>query len=59
MRYQIGLLLFPKLTQLDLTGPYEVFIRFPDTDVHLVAKSPDPVVADGGMRLLPSTTFAK
>ena len=42
MRYQIGLLLFPRLTQLDLTGPYEVFIRFPDSDVHLVAKSPDP-----------------
>ena len=58
MRFQIGLLLFPSLTQLDLTGPYEVFIRFPDTDVHLVAKSPDPVVADGGMRLVPSTTFA-
>ena len=59
MRFQIGLLLFPRLTQLDLTGPYEVFIRFPDTDVHLVAKSPDPVVADGGMRLVPSTTFAE
>ena len=59
MRYQIGLLLFPRLTQLDLTGPYEVFIRFPDSDVHLVAKSSDPVVADGGLRLLPSTTFAE
>ena len=23
VRYQIGLLLFPKLTQLDLTGPYD------------------------------------
>lgn len=59
MRFQIGLLLFPRLTQLDLTGPYEVFIRFPDTDVHLVSKSSDPVVADGGMRLVPSTTFAE
>lgn len=27
----IGLLLFPALTQLDLTGPYEVFTRAPDT----------------------------
>ena len=59
VRFQIGLLLFPRLTQLDLTGPYEVFIRFPDTDVHLVSKSPEPVVADGGMRLVPSTTFAE
>ena len=59
VRFQIGLLLFPRLTQLDLTGPYEVFIRFPDTDVHLVSKTLDPVVADGGMRLLPSSTFAE
>ena len=58
MRFQIGLLLFPDLTQLDLTGPYEVFTKFPDTDVHLVWKTLDPVAAGGGMRLLPTATFA-
>ena len=57
MRFQIGLLLFPNLTQLDMTGPYEVFTKFPDSDVHLVWKSLDPVTAGGGMELLPSTTF--
>ena len=57
MRFQIGLLLFPNLTQLDMTGPYEVFTKFPDSDVHLVWKSLDPVKAGGGMELLPSTTF--
>lgn len=30
MRIQIGLLLFPDLTQLDLTGPYEVFTKATD-----------------------------
>ena len=59
MRFQIGLLLFPNLTQLDLTGPYEVFIRFPDSDVHLLWKTLDPVRAGGGMRLLPTATFAQ
>jgi len=59
MRFQIGLLLFPNLTQLDLTGPYEVFTRFPDTDVHLLWKTLDPVTAGGGMRLLPTATFAE
>ena len=59
MRFQIGLLLFPNLTQLDMTGPYEVFTKFPDSDVHLVWKSLDPVKAGGGMQLLPSTTFAE
>ncbi len=28
----IGLLLFPNLTQLDLTGPHEVFVRAPRHD---------------------------
>ena len=35
----IGLLLFPKMTQLDLTGPLQVFSRLPGATVHLVAKS--------------------
>ncbi|MGE9553545.1 DJ-1/PfpI family protein [Erwinia amylovora] len=53
----IGLLLFPALTQLDLTGPYEVFARAPDTDVHLIWKNLDPVVSDRGMAILPTSTF--
>ena len=49
MAFHIGLLLFPDITQLDMTGPYEVFIRFP-TKVHLVWKTRAPVTAAGGMR---------
>ncbi len=59
MRIQIGLLLFPDLTQLDLTGPYEVFTKFPNADVHLLWKTIEPVTAGGGMRLLPTATFAE
>ncbi|MFC3675094.1 DJ-1/PfpI family protein [Ferrovibrio xuzhouensis] len=55
---QIGLLLFPALTQLDLTGPYEVFARLPGAKVHLIWKTMAPVHADRGMAILPSTTFA-
>ena len=58
MPFQTGLLLFPNLTQLDMTGPYEVFTKFPDSEVHLLWKTLDPVTAAGGMRLLPSTTLA-
>lgn len=54
----IGLLLFPRLTQLDLTGPFEVFVRAPDTRVHLVWKSLDPVAADSGLTITPNATFA-
>jgi cyclohexyl-isocyanide hydratase len=54
----IGLLLFPDITQLDLTGPYEVFTKIPGAEVRLVWKSLDPVRAGGGMRIVPDTTFA-
>ncbi|MBU6519635.1 DJ-1/PfpI family protein [Pantoea sp. B270] len=53
----IGLLLFPALTQLDLTGPFEVFARAPDTKVHLIWKNLDLVVSDRGMAIQPTTTF--
>ena len=35
----IGLLLFPNLTQLDMTGPFEVFAYTPGATVHLVWKN--------------------
>jgi cyclohexyl-isocyanide hydratase len=53
----IGLLLFPALTQLDLTGPFEVFARAPDTKVHLIWKNLELVVSDRGMAIQPTTTF--
>jgi len=58
MTVQIGLLLFPKLTQLDLTGPLQVFSRIPGAAVHLVAKSMAPVSSDTVLSLPPTTTFA-
>jgi cyclohexyl-isocyanide hydratase len=57
-RRTIGMLLFPRLTQLDLTGPYEVLARLPNTDVHLVAHTLDPVETDRGLAIVPTTTFA-
>jgi cyclohexyl-isocyanide hydratase len=54
----IGLLLFPRLTQLDLTGPFEVFANTPGATVHLLWKSLDPVRAITGMAIVPDTTLA-
>lgn len=56
--FRIGLLLFPEITQLDMTGPYEVFTKFPGAEVHLVWKTLEPVTANGGMQILPTTSFA-
>ncbi len=58
MPFRIGLLLFPDITQLDMTGPYEVFTKFPEAEVRLLWKTLEPVKAGGGMRIMPDTTFA-
>ncbi len=53
----IGMVIFPNLTQLDLTGPYEVFGRLPGTKVLLIAENLEPVKSDNGLMLTPDTTF--
>lgn len=55
---RFGLLLFPRLTQLDMTGPFEVFSRVPGATTHLVWKTTDPVRSDTGLSMLPDTRFA-
>lgn len=53
----IGFLLFPHVTQLDLTGPAQILSRVPDVKVHLVWKDLEPVVTDVGFSIMPTTTF--
>lgn len=54
---RIGFLIFPRITQLDMTGPHEVFARMPGSEIHLVWKTLEPIVAQGGMGLVPTTTL--
>ena len=58
MTLHLGLLLYPGLTQLDLTGPFEVLSRLPGAQVHLVWKDTAPVRSDTGLGLPPTTSFA-
>ena len=55
---QVGLLVFPKVTQLDFTGPLQVFSSVPGAKVHLLWKRIEPVTSDSVMVLTPTTTFA-
>src|SRR5476649_2239721 len=55
---QIGLVIFPKVTQLDLTGPVQVFSAVPGATVHLIWKRIEPVPSDSVLTLLPTMTFA-
>ena len=57
MALTIGMLVFPDVTQLDLTGPYEVLARVPDATIHLVWKTLDPVRSDRGLLLQPTCTM--
>ena len=57
--FRIGFLVFPNITQLDLTGPYEVFAQMPGAELYLVWKTREPVKGSGGLTLVPSTTFAE
>jgi cyclohexyl-isocyanide hydratase len=58
MMFHIGMLLYPGLTQLDLTGPFEVLARIPDAQVHLLWKELAPVRSDTGLAILPTATLA-
>ncbi|WP_247048889.1 DJ-1/PfpI family protein [Arthrobacter rhizosphaerae] len=49
--------LFPNVTQLDLTGPAQVFANYPNTEVHLVWHTLEPVETDCGWSIVPTTTF--
>jgi len=51
--------LFEGVTQLDLTGPYEVLVRAPGFQCELVAKAPGNVRTDRGLVLVPTTTVAE
>lgn len=54
----IAFLLFPDVTQLDLTGPAQVLSRLGNAKLDLVAKTLDPVATDAQFSLLPTATFA-
>jgi len=55
---QIGLLVFPKVTQLDLTGPLQVFASVPGAQVHLIWKRIELVPSDSVLTLTPTVSFA-
>jgi cyclohexyl-isocyanide hydratase len=67
--FNIGFVIFPGITQLDFTGPFEVLSRlgtppsttapsrFPKSGVHVIAKTLQPVSSDRGLGIMPTCTF--
>ena len=56
--FQVGILVFPRVQQLDLTGPYEVFASVPGLEVRLVWKRVEPIVSATRLVLTPDMAFA-
>ena len=67
--FDIGFVIFPGITQLDVTGPFEVLSRlgtppsisepskYAQSRTHIVAKSLLPVSSDRGLSIVPTSTF--
>ncbi len=56
--FRIGYLVFPDITQLDLTGPQQVLSRLPGAEQLLVWKTRQPVRSESGLMLVPDATYA-
>jgi cyclohexyl-isocyanide hydratase len=55
---QIGSLLFEGLDQIDLTGPFEVLSRIPNSTYRLYGKTVEAVRDVNGLRLMPDAALA-
>ena len=55
---EIGSLLFEGLDQIDLTGPFEVLSRIPNSTYRIYGKTTEPVRDLKGLRLTPDATLA-
>jgi putative intracellular protease/amidase len=54
---QIAMLVYPKMTALDLIGPQYLFASLMGSTVHLVGQSLAPVTSDTGVTITPTVTF--
>lgn len=46
------------MTQIDITGPHQVFAFMPNVKIYWLWKNIEPVRSNDGLTLLPDTTFA-
>ena len=54
----VAALVFPGMDKIDLTGPFAVLSRLPDSTVRLVWKDTNPIRDYRGLRLIPDARFA-
>jgi len=52
-KFQIGVLVFDNVTNLDFAGPVDMLSRIREAEIHLLAKSRDVITTDSGGRIMP------
>jgi cyclohexyl-isocyanide hydratase len=55
----VGILIYPRMDQIDFTGPFEVFSRLPDATVHVIAKTKEPFRDMAGLILTPEARLSE
>jgi hypothetical protein len=55
----IGALIFPRLDQIDFTGPFEVLSRIPNSTIHVIGKTKSLVRDIQGLILTPEMSIAE
>jgi cyclohexyl-isocyanide hydratase len=55
----IGCLIFPRMDQIEFTGPFEVLSRIPDANLHVIAKTKNPVRDMQELILTPEMSIAE
>ncbi|WP_211999831.1 DJ-1/PfpI family protein [Chitinophaga sp. HK235] len=58
LKLKIGMLLFPDMTILDFTGPYDVFVKAPCFEVVLLGETTAPFKVEGGLMVQPTVALA-
>ena len=56
---RIGAIVFPKVDQMDFTGPFEVLSRIPNSRFHVLWKRTDPIRDAHGLIITPDTAFTE
>lgn len=57
-KLKVGMLLFPEVTVLDFTGPYDVFVKAPCFEVIVIGETTGIIQAEGGLLLQPQVALA-
>jgi cyclohexyl-isocyanide hydratase len=55
----IGALIYPRMDQIDFSGPFEVLSRIPNSTIHVIAKTNSPVRDIQGLVLTPDMSIAE